>query len=611
MAVVTEGGRPPQVAGRASTEWAQRYPPLLALVVALVIALAILPSALNLPQTNPAQTLEYAPVPPDDQTPPSDDGNLSSLGLGRSNYQTGGAAGGDGPGSFFEAPPNRDGTGGNPSTKRCVGHPPRQTEDPLAPPCVGYFKGDNFGSTYQGVTRDEVRLLVYVDGGITYVTASGGPDGAPANKYYDLSVPKGPNDNEHLIVTGMRVWQRYFNDRFQTYGRNVRFFVFFSGSTGSTEHRRADAADNQATVRPFAVLSAATEGNEAPYLEGMAKRGVLNFGSLSGMVQSFFKRYAKMVWAYLPSVEQQSDQYATYVCTKVVGKPAVLSGNADLNGTTRKLGMLHTTDPGWEGLVRMAKLVRQKVEACGGDIIKTAQYGSCCLAQDNSDSPGEAQVQMADFRRAGVTTILWTGGINGNYGKAAAGMGYYPEWIVSGDGTLDAHHPIRLSQNTGAFDKHAIVITPQTYQPALEQQQCLLTLREVDPQFERPDIYYLCEYYSSLFMVFTGIQVAGPRLGPTSVDRGFHAIPAIASNHPQVPACFYYQDDYTCVKDAHAAYWDASSTPPNENAPGCWRSIEAGFRYLPGRWPSGNIDAQIKGNEPCTGYNIPVRFNPV
>ena len=51
-------------------EWARKYPPLLALAVALLIALTVLPSSLNLPQSNPTETLEYAPVPPEDSENP-------------------------------------------------------------------------------------------------------------------------------------------------------------------------------------------------------------------------------------------------------------------------------------------------------------------------------------------------------------------------------------------------------------------------------------------------------------------------------------------------------------------------------------------------------------
>jgi hypothetical protein len=71
------------------------------------------------------------------------------------------ALGGEGEGAP-PLPPLPGGKGVNPSNKRCVGNPPRQTEDPTSPPCVAFFDGDNFGSTYQGVTGEEIRVLIYV-----------------------------------------------------------------------------------------------------------------------------------------------------------------------------------------------------------------------------------------------------------------------------------------------------------------------------------------------------------------------------------------------------------------------------------------------------------------
>ena len=71
---------------RKGSPWARKYPPLLAMALAVLIAVAVLPSALNLPQANPTETLEYAPVPPsdDDPPPPPAAGNLASLGLASS-----------------------------------------------------------------------------------------------------------------------------------------------------------------------------------------------------------------------------------------------------------------------------------------------------------------------------------------------------------------------------------------------------------------------------------------------------------------------------------------------------------------------------------------------
>src|SRR5688500_19488281 len=65
---------------RSGGEWARKYPPLITILVALILAIAVLPSALNLPQTNPTQTLEYAPVPPEesDETPDRKSTRLNS-----------------------------------------------------------------------------------------------------------------------------------------------------------------------------------------------------------------------------------------------------------------------------------------------------------------------------------------------------------------------------------------------------------------------------------------------------------------------------------------------------------------------------------------------------
>jgi hypothetical protein len=600
------GLAPRSPAAKESPEpaWARKYPPLFGALVLGLAALAALPSSFTLPQPETAQTREYAPVPPSNEPPDTPaESNLSSLSLATSSgVRTGGASGGQGagggPGLDLQRPvPALTGAGRNPSNKRCVGDPLRQTEDPLAPPCVPYFNGDNGGATYRGVTRDEVRVLIYFEGGYLYSDGTKSPEEA----YVDLL--DAPGENEDPTVRAFRGWQRYFNDRFQTYGRLVHFIVYFDSSgRGSPEARRADAADNHAKVDPFAVVSY-VRGNEDDYLREMARRGVLNFGSYSFKPSSFFTGFPRLIWSYDPSVEQQAAQYLTYICSKVVGRDSVLAA-PDLNGRPRKIGILHTTDERYEGLLFMAELVRAGVESCGGRIEAEATFPRCCYAQDNSDTGTYGQEAMADFKTKGITTILWPGGINGNFGKWAASMGYYPEWIVLGDGVLDARNPVGVySQLSASFDGRAIVVSPQPLLPAFEEQRCYLAYREADETLDDGWVRFACEYYRTLFQLFTGIQVAGPRLDPASVDEGFHAIPRIQTNDVERPSCFYDPGDYTCVKDAIAEIWRASNTAPGSSTPGCWAAIEHGKRYLAGRWPEGNVDAQLTGDEPCNGYN--------
>jgi hypothetical protein len=433
----------------------RELPPLVSTVVVLLVLLTVLPSALNRPANDPPQAAEYAPVPPDGDAAPAAGGNLSSLGLAGT-----GALGGD-----LGAGDQSVEVGGvsrkAPSTKRCVGNPPRQTEDPLSPPCVAHFAGDNFGSTYTGVTGAEVRVLFYV-GGDSYVTSTG-TQSEPPNVYRDLAEP--PRDDDTMMVRILRNWQRFFNDRYQTYGRFVHFFMYTSDeSTPTPEARRADAAQNFASIKPFAVVTALPAGNEVPYIETLAGRGVLNFGSLGGRQASFFAAHPKLLWGYPPSVEQQAHHFSSFLCTQVVPHPTSFSGNEGDNGRPRKFGLLSTTDETKPGLQRLRELVEREVEQCGGRFVARASFPSAgniiVPVNEAATSRSAATQAMAQFRDAGVTTIIWPGGYETLNSSAAASISYRPEWIVAGDGWHDGG--LSSQQQDQSVWQNAVSRSPMT-----------------------------------------------------------------------------------------------------------------------------------------------------
>src|SRR5437899_2922502 len=123
--------------------WTRGLPPLFISTIAIVVLALVLPNALRIPQQNPTPVLEYAPVPPQDNNNPNPNGNLGSLALGSSSTQLEGA--------FAPPPP---GGGNRPPGLHCVGNPPRQTEDPMSPPCVPFFTGPKGRSTWQGEQKD-------------------------------------------------------------------------------------------------------------------------------------------------------------------------------------------------------------------------------------------------------------------------------------------------------------------------------------------------------------------------------------------------------------------------------------------------------------------------
>lgn len=593
-------------------QWARQYPPLLSIVAALLIAFFVLPSSLNLPQTNPTQTLEYAPVPPDkkdDSTPPQ--GNLSSLGLaGSASLEGDGAQGG-------KLPALPLGIKKNPSNYRCVGNPPRQTEDPLSPPCVAYFQGDNFGSTYQGVTGDEVKLVLYYDGNVGTVGTSRGTETCPGNTLVDL-VNDPPKQDECHVIRMARLWQYYFNNRYQTYGRYGHFFVYFGANLSSTtpETRRADAAEVYRRVQPFATLdfSSFSGGGDA-FIDTLAKRGVLNFGSFIGQDAEFFEKYPKLIWGFPPSLEIQADQYSAVLCKKYVNRP--VDHSDQFMGKPRKYGLVYTTDPGFDTLRRFKDRVMQKFQACGGTLATQPRtFPKAGYAIDTETSNRYAIEAMQAFQQAGVTTVIWPGGMETNFSKAAANLNYHPEWVVSGDGETDNQFAQQGYRGSHGQDQtvwaNAAVVSYQPQLPTDEKTRvCYQALRTVDPNVPQQDALRTgCDTYDNLRQLFIGIQVAGPRLGPTSIDRGFHAIPPKASDSLQIPACYYDPGDYTCIKDFVIGRWDPQGNAANDQRePGCYRIVGA-RRILLAQVEDGNpMDGYNPASDPCLGFGTTLQQN--
>ncbi len=586
------------------------YVPLVTATTAMLLLLAILPSALNLPEANPAETLEYAPVPPEDNdTNPPPSGNLSSLGLGRSSSLAAPAGGGELGGGGEIGPGGR--AIKTPSTKRCVGSPPRQTEDPLSPPCVASYTGDNGGATYKGVDPDEVRVVYYFYGG-SCRTASRGRECAPTNTFVDLGKP--PEANEDIIARGIRSLQNYFNDRYQTYGRRVHFWIYYSGSS-TPENQRAAAIETLNRIDPFAIVHGITA---AAYSEVMARRGVMTFVSQPGVPASHFTRFPRMIWSYLPALEIHARSFSSMVCQQVVHHPAAFSGNSGENGKPRRLGLLSPDEEAFsEFFVAFGRLVRSQVEACGGKFVAEAKHpNGGQINQNEHQKIQRVEQNMAEFRSKGVTTIVWPWGVDlGSESGAATRQNYFPEWVLAGDLTLEGYD-IGQTQDQQAFDGRAWIQTVMPRSPALNQGLCFLAMREAEPSTPEEDGAHVCRRflaYEAMRQLFTGIQVAGPKLHPGAMDKGYHAIPPGPSGSPLVPACYYEPGDYTCIKDATAMYWDAEGSAPGSNAPGCWRMPDQGKRYTADTWPNREISSGARPSEdPCNGYSsLNVSLNSV
>lgn len=615
MASTTEN--PLRASGAAGA--LRRYPPLVFLVIVLLIAALVLPSALNLPQANPTTVLEYAPVPPEDESPPSAEGNISSLGLGSSSGLTTGA-----PPSVPQVDPQKKGgSGKRPVTKRCVGKPLRQTEDPNSPPCVPFFEGDNGGATWQGVTEEEVKILIYHSAGTSDHNETEGGDSSagedtPSARYCDLDKPDdqqpGPiatwdctdiDGSDLQVVGAARALTLYFNDRFQTYGRRLHFYIYWA-SGNSAAGRRSDASANWEMMKPFAVVDRAFFGgfNEV-YAEAMARRRTSTYGSFGSLAAKDYQSRAPYMWAFWPDVEHWAELYTSYVCTKVAPFKVSRAGDdkqdEKMNGKPRKYAIMSTDDPQHPGLHYFRELVRVGIERCG--IVNPLDVRFPFAGANIDTRSGEGSTygieNVAKMQGEHITTVLWLGGMESKTTLAADQASYFPEWVVAGDRLIDDLLNGR-AQNQRVW-AHAWVVSSQLREIRFEESPARQAYREAEPGGRPIREYYATTLYKDMFAVSKAIQVAGPHLSPQTVDQGHHAIPRATSTDPRTAACFYDPGDYSCVKDSHVAWWDSSAPDPNREAGvvGCWRMVQSGKRYLAGTWEPG--DVAFNPSDTCNG----------
>ncbi len=589
------------------------------LLAAIAVAVLLLPSALNLPQSNPTTVLEYAPVPPEDDEPPPPAGNVSSLGLSTSGSLTRKAP--------PLPPPLDEGIGGRPLQKRCLGNPPRQTEDPGSPPCVPFFEGDNFGATYQGVDKDEIRVLVYFDqGGVGFL---GRTEDSPGNgTYVDIDKPRlpncppgnpaadsptDPNECDFVLIRVLKAFPKYFNDRFQTYNRRVRYIAYFTSADTAAE-RRSDAVANWEKVKPFAVIDAATfNGFNQEYQTAMTQLGSLTFSSTeAGLPNRFFLENAPLAWGFWPDIEHWESLFSTYMCRKVVPFEVrrFNGGVGAPNGEPRKLGIFYPVDPAEPDLQTFAEILTTDLRKCSGADPVEATYTVTGFAVDSADTGTEAAEAVARFQSEDVSTIIYVG-TEGRFSNAADAVRYYPEIVVAGQLDNDNNFFGQV-QNQNVW-RNAWAMTYHIRINRLEDAPGYRAYKEGDPAgaSDPNDSAGVSarDSYRDHFMLFQAVQVAGPRLTPESIDKGFHAIPERASDTPYTAAFFFDEGDYSSVKDAQETWWDpggrsrGGGTPSNR--PGCWRVVRGGKRFLAARWEGG--DDVFRNAESCTGYDGSIR----
>jgi len=571
----------------------RKWPPVVAAVVAAVLVFIVLPNPFRIPQNNPSAQAEYAPT-----TGPQADAPNANFGETALPQSAGIGAGGQGEGALPGSPPPIL-QQFKPRQKNCVGNPPRQTEDPLSPPCVPFFEGNNGGETFRGVTKDEIRIVFYNDrccnGDMTepYSTQD---EGACT---YDFEC--------EYIVRTVKAMLRYFQARYQTYGREVKLIAQkSSGDVGAAcASRASDAQQTVAEHDPFAVVHLVGGSSEC-YMQEALKLGIASFGIQWPMTPEEYEKAAPYAWGFEPDLVTRTRWSASFICRKLRGETAKFSKDPVLSRSVRTFGFIRP-----EGDSRGPEL-REQAEILEAELLRQCnmEFDSIKRFQARRIGAGSSEAPdiMASFKRDGITTVVCyciavaTEETVPAMMKAATGAGYFPEWYFDSSERMD--QPVWIQQQ-GANDHTMFGATLAWREPEFRSQFWYQAYLSQEPD-TKPNTRFGYDVYHLLLNLFQGTQGAGPDLGPETVERGMFTFNYLDRKNPFVPIGGYgaYNadavSDYTFLDTAMAWWWDPTGTPPGgRQAEGCMRVPRQGLRFYAGEWPRGDSDLFAE-SDPCS-----------
>ena len=448
------------------------------------------------------------------------------------------------------------------------------------PPCLAVFQGDNGGATARGVARDKVVVVNYVNYGDAAVRA------AAAAISTRLFPSKADWERETAALL------RYFNLHYETYGREV--VAVTVEATGTDDQAgRADAVKIAEEIGAFAVFPGTGGADTPAFVEELAARRVFCMGCTLGYARSFYERTKGYVFAYAPPVEEIYAHTAEYIGKRLARKPARWAGDPALAVKQRTFGLLWITNtfPGGgapePGNKQATDFFRRELGRYGVPLSRDIGY-----AYDIARAQEQATNMIVQLKSAGITSVAWHGDPLTLivFTREATKQGYFPEWlIVSGYGsdTTVFGRVYDQAQWRRAFGITAgwVFPTSESGAPGLREYR---HARPGAPAGEGNKGTVVL--HPTLELLFTGIQMAGPRLTPQSMQSGMYGYPA-TGGLIVAPLRFFTPENPMALKDTAEIFYDATRSGVDEvgnQGVGVQVFAESGRRRVFGGWPGGD-----------------------
>lgn len=430
--------------------------------------------------------------------------------------------------------------------RRCIGDPPRQTEDPQSPPCVPFFEGDNGGATTKGVTADEIRIAV-------------------------------PRDTQDAHL---RAIEAYFNKRYELYGRKISLVKTGTFSAGCPEQRAAAAG--LAALDLFAATDAGT-ANSACFYDELTRNEILVSEVSYAFTEAQMQARHPYKWSYLMSVDKLLASAGAMACGRLAGGKAQYSSDPATRGAPRKYGAILMTSNRDDAL--SVDPLASALRRCGIELAETAVFD---VSEEDGTRGRDAVLRM---QNAGVTTIFCFCVIifEATLAPAATSQLYFPEWVLGSYGSNDYDVLTKASWPDSRQRQAMLGITSQPPQMPLSQSYAWAAYREADPSIraDHATSINLTTLYRSLLLLVSGIQLAGPNLTPATFAAGLQT-----ASFPNPPdplnsgAVGFAGPDHSMTDDSAEMWWSDGGTGADGSS-GAWCYVEGAARRRASAWPTG------------------------
>ena len=550
---------PPRRTGRAA-----RVPGSVFAVLALAV-LVLVATALNPAQPPPPAVAEYAPaaVKAITEAPPeqsAEDGTAE-----------GSVGNGDGDGAGASPPPGPSAPPSiNPSipgkqidserVSRCVGNPPRQTEDPQSPPCIPYFEGDNGGATSMGVTGNEIRIAM-------------------------------PNYTGQDI----KILERSFNTRFQFYGRQLKL-VHDVGCFGGNPASAKSAAQGVAALKVFGGVGFCDLGGiEYYYFDELARNKIVSVSNrVTAQTEADLAKFHPYEWTYLPTFDKGSRHLMDLACS-LRGKTAAHAG-APWSTMPRKFGVISNKfndAPSPDLSAVNAALASCGIEPVRAQITYEREAGATQGATPQTAQ--EVTSAIIRMKEQNVTTLLVVTHslTTRQIYSALDSQSYQPEIGLGTEFYND--EDFFISAVPASQAAHTFGISTWNKFVRVQDEPWYAAIKEIDPghTFREgnnvpPFSYFGARFdYHPLLVMAAGIQMAGPNLTPETFAKGLQT-----ARWPNPPTekwpgkVTVSPGTHSYMEDAAAIWWGPENRSEYSTGGGAFCYVDNGVRRRLGKWPA-------------------------